>query len=166
MQAGLPAKLILRDIHVPPAPSWWPPAPGWWCLFIVLCVLLGGVLCLALRYRRRRQLGMRLLQAVGELDTKYPDSEALACALHQLLRRGARIYDPDATQKRGHAWRETLARVRVKPETIDVLMSLERQIYQPMMPDFDRVRVLQATREWLIQASSQRLHAQSGFVYV
>ncbi|MBP6325901.1 MAG: DUF4381 domain-containing protein, partial [Dokdonella sp.] len=20
----------LRDIHLPPDPSWWPPAPGWW----------------------------------------------------------------------------------------------------------------------------------------
>ena len=23
---------VLRDIHLPPDPSWWPPAPGWWML--------------------------------------------------------------------------------------------------------------------------------------
>ena len=27
-----PDTLVLRDVHVPPAPSWWPPAPGWWLL--------------------------------------------------------------------------------------------------------------------------------------
>ena len=26
--------IVLRDIHQPPAPSWWPPAPGWWLVAI------------------------------------------------------------------------------------------------------------------------------------
>ena len=39
-----PDTLVLRDVHVPPAPSWWPPAPGWWLLAgVVVLVLLGIV---------------------------------------------------------------------------------------------------------------------------
>ena len=30
----------LRDIHLPPAPSWWPPAPGWWLLALVLLIAI------------------------------------------------------------------------------------------------------------------------------
>ena len=29
-------ELQLRDIHLPPEPSWWPPAPGWWLLAAIL----------------------------------------------------------------------------------------------------------------------------------
>ncbi|MDP7406676.1 MAG: DUF4381 domain-containing protein, partial [SAR324 cluster bacterium] len=25
----------LRDVHLPPAVSWWPPAPGWWIIFFI-----------------------------------------------------------------------------------------------------------------------------------
>ena len=34
--SAAPAGPDLRDIHLPPAPSWWPPAPGWWLLAFVL----------------------------------------------------------------------------------------------------------------------------------
>ena len=30
---------VLRDIHLPPDPSWWPPAPGWWMLAGLLLLL-------------------------------------------------------------------------------------------------------------------------------
>ena len=32
----------LRDIHLPPAPSWWPPAPGWWVLAALLAARAAG----------------------------------------------------------------------------------------------------------------------------
>ncbi|MBT3811581.1 MAG: DUF4381 domain-containing protein, partial [Gammaproteobacteria bacterium] len=36
-------ELPLRDIHLPPAISWWPPAIGWWILAVLipLCLYLG-----------------------------------------------------------------------------------------------------------------------------
>src|SRR5690606_33347163 len=36
--------LLLRDIHQPPAPSWWPPAPGWWLLAGIVLVVFALVL--------------------------------------------------------------------------------------------------------------------------
>ena len=36
-----PAGPVLRDIHLPPEPSWWPPAPGWWILFVLAMGVLG-----------------------------------------------------------------------------------------------------------------------------
>ena len=34
----------LRDIHVPPEPSWWPLAAGWWIIVALLCCLVLAVL--------------------------------------------------------------------------------------------------------------------------
>lgn len=146
-----PPKLVLRDIHMPPSPPWWPPAPGWWLLAALVLVLLGLAVFFGLRYRRRRRACKRVLAEVAALEARHADDEALARGLHQLLRRGARRYDAAAVQKRGEAWRRTLARVRVKAATIDVLMLLEQRMYQPMIT-FDRAAALAATREWLSAA--------------
>lgn len=144
-------KLVLRDIHMPPPPSWWPPAPGWWLLAALLLVLLGLGVFVGLRQRRRRRACKRVLAEVSAMETRHAGDEALARGLHQLLRRSARRYDAAAVQKRGEAWRQTLARVRVKAGTIDVLMLLEQRMYQPMST-FDRTAALAATREWLSAA--------------
>lgn len=144
-------KLVLRDIHMPPSPPWWPPAPGWWLLVALLLVSLGFGVLFGLRHRRRRRACTRVLAEVAALEARHADDEALARGLHQLLRRSARRYDAAAVQKRGDAWRRTLARVRVKTSTIDVLMLLEQRMYQPMST-FDRAAALAATREWLTAA--------------
>jgi len=143
-----PPKLVLRDIHMPPAPPWWPPAPGWWLLAALVLVSLGLGVFFGLRHRRRRRACKQVLAEVAALEARHADDEALARGLHQLLRRSARRYDTAAVQKRGEAWRRTLARVRVKAATIDVLMLLEQRMYQPMST-FDRTAALAATREWL-----------------
>lgn len=44
----------LRDIHLPPEPSWWPPAVGWWVLAIGLLVFFVWLTRLALRAWQRR----------------------------------------------------------------------------------------------------------------
>ena len=59
-----PAELDLRDIHLPPEPSWWPPAIGWWLLAIVLLV---AVVIAVLRWRQYRAERVRRL-ALAELD--------------------------------------------------------------------------------------------------
>ena len=97
--------LPLRDIHLPPDPSFWPPAPGWWLL---AALLLGAGLLLARRlprWRARRRL-RRAIEA--ELDRIAADRESdpatRAAALSGLLRRAARLIDPAAVALSGEDW--------------------------------------------------------------
>lgn len=149
--ASLPAGPVLRDIHLPPSPSWWPPAPGWWALAILLLL---AVLALVLFWRRARRRGAaraRLQQEVDNLAARHArdgNAETLAAGLHQLLRRGARSLDIDAIHQHGEAWRGTLARVPVGPRTVDCLLALEQAMYRPT-PAFHPESAVQATREWL-----------------
>ena len=102
-------ELQLRDIHLPPEPSWWPPAPGWWLLAIVLCLLAWHLTRLGLRHWRARQ---RRLALVNEFDRVLALSEPAVqlAAISQLLRRAARSSDPAAASLVGSAWLEFLDR--------------------------------------------------------
>ena len=93
-------ELVLRDVHVPPAPSLWPPAPGWW--------LLAGALALALaiawwirRKRRRRMLAWQKLfdDACGDAA-----SAAQIATISELLRRAARRVDAKADHLQSEEW--------------------------------------------------------------
>ncbi|WP_266157389.1 DUF4381 domain-containing protein [Dyella silvatica] len=143
---------VLRDIHLPPEPSWWPPAPGWWMLAVLLLLLLGLA---AWQMRKRRQWQAQLASVLAEVDALVlhaaDDAAALAAGLHQLLRRVARQYDPGATQKHGEAWRQALAVIPVPAATLDRLMVLESVMYRPQA-SFDQDAVIAASRQWLTRA--------------
>ena len=146
-----PAGPDLRDIHLPPEPSWWPLAPGWWVLVVLL---LAALLLGAWLWRRHRRVLWRREQVLLELDAlahrhqRDGDQSALANGLHQLLRRVARRHDAMATQQRGEAWRLTLARVPIDAITLDQLLTLEQAIYRPQST-FDHVAAVAAVRQWL-----------------
>lgn len=146
-----PAGPSLRDIHLPPAPSWWPPAPGWWGLAVLsLLALLLGVWWWR-RHRHGVRQRERVLHELDGLVRQYQldsDQSALASGLHQLLRRVARRHDAMATQQRGDAWRQTLARVPIDAVVLDRLLTLEQAIYHPQ-PSFDHSAVVAAVRQWL-----------------
>ncbi|MGC1547990.1 MAG: DUF4381 domain-containing protein [Rhodanobacter sp.] len=144
--------LVLRDIHLPPNPSWWPPAPGWWVLAALLLILIGIIVLIWHRRRRRVAWQRRALDEIDALAARHADDDAaLAAGLHQLLRRAARRYEPTATQQRGEPWRQTLEQVPVDVVTLDVLATLEQRMYQPLAT-FDRLAALAATRHWLAMA--------------
>src|SRR5690349_5433474 len=85
-----PAGPDLRDIHLPPAPSWWPPAPGWWLLAIVLLIAIAAGAWMLLRVwreRRWRQRVMTELDRIATLHAAQPNSVGLATDVSQLLRR-------------------------------------------------------------------------------
>lgn len=149
----------LRDIHLPPAPSWWPPAPGWWLLAVAALLALTAGLLMWRRARRRRRQRDRVLAEVDALAARHGgDGQALAAGLHQLLRRVARKYDPGAARLCGEAWREALARVPVDTDTLHRLLALEPAMYRPLSYDTDAA--LDAVRGWLRAAfASERRRA-------
>lgn len=93
-------ELLLRDVHVPPAPSLWPPAPGWW--------LVAGAVALAIaiawwigRKRRRRMLAWQKL-----FDDACGDAAPAAqvAAISELLRRAARRVNAKADHLQNEGW--------------------------------------------------------------
>lgn len=141
----------LRDIHLPPEPTWWPPAPGWWVLAGLLLLALLGAIWLWRKYRRAQRQRRQVLLELDRLVMQHQrdgDQAALASGLHQLLRRVARKHDALAAQQRGEAWRQTLARMPVDAVTLDRLLALDQQIYRPPS-SFDHAAAVTAVRQWL-----------------
>ena len=141
----------LRDIHLPPDPSWWPPAPGWWVLAALLLLALWLGAWQWRRYRRARWQRQQVLLELDRLARRHQqdgDPVALASGLQQLLRRVARRHDALATKQRGDAWRRTLARMPVDAATLDILMALDQRIYRPRA-SFDHAAAVIAVRQWL-----------------
>lgn len=141
----------LRDIHLPPEPSWWPPAPGWWVLAGMLLLAVLAAIWLWRKHRRVQQQRRQVLLELDRLVMQHQrdgDRAALASGLHQLLRRVARKHDALAAQQRGEAWRKTLARMPVDAATLDRLLALDRQIYRPPS-SFDHAAAVTAVRQWL-----------------
>lgn len=148
----LPDDLVLRDIHLPPTPSWWPPAPGWWVLFGVLCTLLVVAFLVYRRARRRKIWRARVLAEIHAISTRHShDDIAYATSLHQLLRRVACLYATDAHQVQGERWREILGRVSIDEATLDMLMTLEARMYRPHA-EFDRDGMQEAAHRWMESA--------------
>lgn len=100
-------QLELRDIHLPPEPSWWPPAPGWWLLALLLLVV-GWGLARFLRQRWRARRRRLALQSEFDAALGLADPQAQLAAISQLLRRAARLRAPAAAALVGEAWLEFL----------------------------------------------------------
>ncbi len=93
--------LVLRDVHVPPAPPWWPPAPGWWVLAALVLAALLVWLVYGRGRARRRARALRWFDA-GIAHATTPATR-LAIA-SELLRRAARQARPDADRLQGEDW--------------------------------------------------------------
>ena len=105
MSAGTPADLVLRDIHAAPATPWWPPAPGWWIVFVLVFAAVAIVAAMAWRRRARRRAIERVFDTAL---AAAPTPAAQVAAMSELLRRAARLRDPDADRYEGERWRAHL----------------------------------------------------------
>jgi HAMP domain-containing protein len=172
VSAALPtpaAGPALRDIHLPPAPSWWPPAPGWW----LLVVLAGVLLFFVTRWLSRRQRARRWhrqihaeLERIAAMHATQAESAQLAAQVSQMLRRASRLVDPGAVALRDDAWLAFLDaqlppvqseqapfRTGVGRALIDAPY---RRAADPGMPMFDKRALLDLARSWLDAALPRR----------
>jgi hypothetical protein len=97
----------LRDIHLPPTPSWFPPAPGWWLLALVLLVAIALGVRMLLRQWRERRWRQRVateLDRIAAMHAAQPDTVRLAADVSQLLRRASLLIEPNAAALQGDAW--------------------------------------------------------------
>ena len=111
--ASTHAALPLRDIHLPPEPSWWPPAPGWWLLAALVLVAAWWLWRTARRRLRVRRWRLRVRAQIEQLVAQHAkpgDAPQLAAAISQLLRRASLWLDPAAAALQGEAWLDFLDR--------------------------------------------------------
>ena len=159
--ASAPTGPALRDIHLPPPPSWWPPAPGWWVLALLALALVGWAAWRWIDRRRRLRARVALVALVdGVLVDTGGHPQDTAAGLHALLRRAARRLDHDADTQRGPAWRATLERVRVDPSVIARLIDLDTLMYRPSA-SCDRDALADAVRHWLGALADQTHRARA-----
>ncbi len=152
----------LRDIHLPPTPSWWPPAPGWWLLAAFACVLLFFAARWLLRGQRERRWRRQIhaeLDRIAALHPTQMESAQLAAQVSQLLRRASRMIEPTAVALRGDAWLTFLdtqlpaERAQQAPFRTGAGRALidapYRRAADPALPAFDTSALLELARSWL-----------------
>src|SRR5690606_9509005 len=95
-----PARLPLRDVHLPDPPGWWPPSRGWWWRAAAWLVVVALVAAWRQWRRARRRRWLRLFD---ECTAAADPAQAIA-QMSALLRRAARHHRPGAELLRGEAW--------------------------------------------------------------
>lgn len=93
-------ELVLRDVHVPPAPSLWPPAPGWWLLVGAVALMVA----IAWWIRRKRRRRMLAWQKLFDDACRDVAPAAQVAAISELLRRAARRVNAKADHLQSEDW--------------------------------------------------------------
>lgn len=137
------ADLPLRDVHLPPPPSWWLPAPGWWLVFggvLVVALVIGTWLWL----RRRRRLRWEAL--FDNQVAAAGSGPACLAAASELLRRAARRVDANAVQLQGEAWLRFLDGRKLHDFSAGEGRILLEGGYRPQVDEADVQRAVQLAR--------------------
>jgi len=104
-------ELPLRDIHLPPEPSWWPPAPGWWLLTLLLVAAISAGTVLLQRRLRGRRHRRALLAEVDRIWERHAPADSGTDILSDwsaLLRRACLRYRPELATREGMSWARAL----------------------------------------------------------
>lgn len=148
--------LPLRDIHLPPAISWWPPAPGWWLLLLGLFLLIVALYAIYQR-RQRKQLQQLALFELDELQRQYSEFEnpqQLLEGLSCLLRQSAILHFPqnNCAGLVGEGWLSFLdQQLDDQPFSQGPGRLLAEGPYLPRIEQIDTEALLSLCRRWLQQ---------------
>ena len=150
----------LKDIHLPPAVSWWPPAPGWWILMVVFVLLI--FLCAWWLYRRyeRGRPRIEALRILKDLQVKHDKSPVALKTLRtlsQLLRRTALSFyqQEEVASLHGEEWLKFLDKTGQTTEfTRGVGKIFGTNLYQPE-PDFDIEVLFPLVNKWVKECPYQ-----------
>lgn len=99
--------LPLRNIHATESIPWWPLAPGWWLLIAATILVATAV------WWWRRAQAQRRARVRGYFDQELERFETPAAQvgmMSELLRRAARLHQPQAAHLQGEEWLAVLNR--------------------------------------------------------
>jgi hypothetical protein len=156
------ALAALRDIHLPAPIGWWPLAPGWYVvLMFSLLMLLAAIAVLYRQYHqgRARRQALQLLKNYEALHQKKANSQLIAAAISELLKRVALVYFPrtDVASLQGEAW---LLFLNNTAKGIDFNLVKQELIEVPFKPkqQIDLGELFRLARAWVTQRSGRCLN--------
>ena len=146
----------LKDIHLPPSPSWWPPAPGWWLVTLLLLALISwGLIKWRQRQLRLQPIKLALLE-LAQLDLKSDDLKQrrrILQDLSALIRRFCIVFFPQTPVAGlcGQAWLEFLIEEAPGKNklTDKELRPLIEETYAPTS-NTDLVALGQLVEQWFV----------------
>lgn len=145
----------LRDVHPPPAPSWWPLAPGWWVALVLVLVLVVIAVRFAPPWWRRLRMRRHLVAALEAIATRHragAAADATVAEVSSLLRLAAlvRYPDGDVAGLHGADWIAFLDACERAPGRFEAVRgALTVAPYGPPGPHIDAAPLLRAARGWL-----------------
>jgi hypothetical protein len=158
----------LREIVIPPPPSFWPLAPGWWLALALLLTVLLVLSWLTWRWWRRtapRRMALRQLQALRTELHAAEDTLLIVRRLSQLLRETALRCHPweRVAGLHGQAWLEFLDSTGGAQQfTQGEGKILAEAPYRAEVQDVEPARLFPICQAWIRQQrlpSSRSAHA-------
>lgn len=102
----------LKDIHLPPEPSFWPPAIGWWLVLLLFILTIIGVFFIWAKHKRGapRREAQQLLDEIEKNYLSDNDTVVYVSEINKLIRRVAMqaFSRQQCAGKSGEKWLEFL----------------------------------------------------------
>ena len=141
----------LRDVHLPPAVSWWPPAPGWWVILFIILALLTLLFWYIVLTRKNRKVSKQANAELEEIEYRFLRSEITEEAFRELAILTRRVVltlsdDSRVAGLRGKNWVSFLNYIAASH-----LKNLEMLIVYPYLKqvEADPLLLVDDLREWM-----------------
>ena len=141
----------LRDVHLPPAVSWWPPAPGWWIILFIILALLTLLFWFILQSQKKRQVSRQANVALEQIEYGFLWSENTEEAFRELSILTRRVVltlsdDSRVAGLRGKNWVSFLNHIAASH-----LKNLEMLIVYPYLKqvEADPLLLVDDLRQWM-----------------